>query len=132
MAKGKTNHTIAKVAAALRAADGIVPRAAEALGLARQNVHERIARSPQLQAVMAEIDDDMKDHAEGAIAKALKAGDMATVRWYAERKMRDKYGARIEIGLDTAGLEGLAAAIAKGGADAIRLAKAAIAAGQFP
>jgi len=82
--------------------------------------------------VLVSIGEDMKANARSAIADALAAKDMATVRWYADRKMRDEgYGPRVEIGLDTAALEGLAEALAKGGVDALRLAKAAIASGQF-
>src|SRR5471030_1907298 len=94
---GVKRFTIAQIAAALRKHDGLIPRAASELKTARQAIHERISRSPELRAVLVEIEEDLRTDARGAIAAALKAGDMPTVRWFAERKMRDEgYGTKID------------------------------------
>lgn len=125
---GSKRFNILQIASALRKHDGIVPRAAQELNTPRQTIHERIARSTELQAVMLEIEQDMKDNAEGAIAAAIKNGDMPTVRWFAERRMREKYGARVDVEIDTAALEALAEAIAAhGGMTGLRAVRAVLA-----
>ena len=83
-----TRHTIKQIEAALCQADGQPSLAARDLGISRQAIHERIHSSPRLQAVMEEIRAEMLELAEGNIAKALRAGDMAVTRWYLERKGR--------------------------------------------
>lgn len=127
VAKGRKKFTIGMIAAALIKHDGLVPRAAEELKTDRQTIHDRISRSAELQATIRDIDEGMKVNARGAIAEALRAKDMPTVRWYAERKMRDEgFGTRIETGVDTAQIERIVEAIAKGGPTAIRSVLAAV------
>lgn len=127
MAKGGTKFSNAKIAAALRKHDGLIPRAADELKTARQTIQGRIDRSQELQAVMAEIENDLHDECEGQILKAVKAGDMATARWYAERKMRNRgYGTKVETAVDAASVEKLAEAIGRGGLAAIRAIQAAL------
>lgn len=120
--------TIAAIAAALRKHGGLIPRAADELKTSRQSIHERIDRSPELKAVLLEIEEDMKTDARGAISDALKAKDMPTVRWFAERKMRDEgFGTKIETAIDAGQIERIAEAIAKsGGLAALRAIKASI------
>jgi hypothetical protein len=126
MAPPKFNRS--QIAKALRGADGMVAKAAAALGTDRQTIHERIGRSVELQAVLRETGDNLKDMARGTIYAALKAGDAQMARWYAERKMRDEgYGTKLEMVVDTAQLERLAEAIARGGIGTLRAVKAALA-----
>jgi len=125
-AKRFTNGVIA---AALRKHNGVVPRAAEELKTARQTLHSRIARSPKLQSVQIEIIDEMKDAARGAIAASIRRGDMVTVRWFAERKMKDEgYGTHSATSTDNAAvIDKIAAAIACAGIEACRAVAAALA-----
>ena len=112
---------------ALTATDGMVSAAAEALGVARQTIHQRIQRSPELQAHQTRIAEACLEWAEGAIRSAIKNKDMATVRWFAERKMRHMgYGTRVENSIDTAQLDRIIEAIAACGPAAIRAVRAAI------
>jgi hypothetical protein len=128
LAVNKKRFTNVQIAAALWKHDGIVPRAAEELATKRQVIHARIDRSPELQAMQAEITDSIRDYARGTIYGGLKAGDAQMARWYAERKMRDEgYGTKVETTVDTAQIERLVDAIAKGGLGALRAVKAALA-----
>lgn len=118
--------SIAQIAGMLKKHDGVIPRAAKELGTDRQALHARIARSPELQQAMRDIEDDLKAETQGAITSAIRAGDMATARWYAERKMRKEgYGTRIETAVDDAQIEAFLAGLG-GNPKAYRAALAAL------
>lgn len=99
--------SITKVEKALREHHGVILRAAEACGVARMTLYKFIEANPSLQEVRAEMDEELLDVAESAITTALKASDMKTVRWYAERKGKNRgYTTRQEMtGADGGPLE---------------------------
>lgn len=106
------HFTIRQIAAALRKTDGIPAHAAKLLGTGRTTVHDRIARSPVLQALVKEITTDLDDQAEGNIAALLRAGDVQITKWYAERKLRHRgYGTKIEAGIDDGQVEAFIASL---------------------
>src|SRR5690242_1223433 len=103
-------HTIKQIEAALRSNSGQPSLAARELGVSRQAIHERIKRSPQLQTVISDIDSELLEIGQGQIAKAMRAGDMATVRWFMERKGRDLgYSKQSEQRLSDAQIEAIIA-----------------------
>lgn len=79
-----------KVEAALRQHHGILSKAAEACGVARMTMYRFIENNPGLEEVRMECSEELLDVAETAIANAIKVGDMKTVRWYTERKGKDR------------------------------------------
>ena len=103
-----TWHTIKQIEAALRNNDGQPSLAARELGVSRQAIHERIKRSPALQTVVTDIDSELLEIGKGQIAKAMRAGDMPTVRWFMERKGRDLgYGKQSEVIMSDVQIEGI-------------------------
>lgn len=85
--KGKVSNK--SIVAALIAADGNVAAAGRALGITRQSIGERIARNPKIQAVLDEFEILAGDYATGNIMRALIAGDVATSRWWKEKRDPD-------------------------------------------
>ena len=72
---------------------GVISLVARELGTSRQNIHQRIKASPELQAAVAEAEDELLDVAEGHVARLIRQGDRATVVWYLSRKGRSRgYG----------------------------------------
>lgn len=89
-----TKATLKQCAAALYKHGGIVMKAAAELGIDRSTLAERISKNPTLQKVKAEVEEILKDKAEGNIHEALEAGDITTSRWYVQQKAKDRgYGA---------------------------------------
>jgi hypothetical protein len=85
--------TQAVISAAIKRHSGLIGKIARALGTSRQNIHQRIRASPELQAAMAEVDDELLDVAEGNIARLIRQGDRATIMWYLSGKGRSRgYG----------------------------------------
>ena len=131
--KGFKDRTIKQYAAALTKHDGCAPRAAEELGLSPHAVRARIKNSPELQKLIADINEQNREYAQGNITKALKEGDAEMTRFYARTKMRNEgYGTQIAVDVDTAALDALAEAIGMGGATAVRAALAALTGGEVP
>jgi len=86
-------HSIAQIEAALHKADGRPAAAARILGISRQAMHDRIARTPRLREVIEEIEQTLLDLAEGAIIKAVRAGHFPTIKWFLDRRGRKRgYG----------------------------------------
>jgi hypothetical protein len=79
-------HSLAQIEAALRKADGRPAAAARLLGMTRQAMHDRIARTPHLAQLVSDIEQTLLDEAEGVIRRAVRAGDRATIRWYLDRR----------------------------------------------
>jgi hypothetical protein len=72
---------------------GVISFVARELGTSRQNIHQRIKVSPELQAAVTEVEDELLDVAEGHVARLIQEGDFATIRWYLNRKGRSRgYG----------------------------------------
>jgi hypothetical protein len=84
------NITEAQLIAALRKHAGVYVLAARELGCDRANVRARVMRSEKLQALIAEIDAEIGDVAEGVIFDALMKKDRNMAKWYAERKLRGR------------------------------------------
>jgi hypothetical protein len=95
--------------------------------MTRQGLHDRLNKSEDLRRALEEIREELRDMARGNIFKALREGDYAMTRFYAERQMRDEYGPRVKVEGDTAAIERLADAIASGGESVIRAVQAALA-----
>ena len=83
---GKSHVSDAMLKAALRAYAGNLSQAAKACRLSRQSVWERVRRSPELQAFIAEIEQEVGDLAQSNVVEAIKAGDAIMTRWYLERR----------------------------------------------
>lgn len=77
-----------KLKAALKKHAGVFAQAAAELGLTRQAVSMRVARSKELQAYVEEVQATIDDLATSVIVDALLKRDRATARWWKER--RDK------------------------------------------
>ena len=58
---------IRQIESALRKTHGLIAHAAEILNVSRPAIHDRIKRSPQLQAVMAEIEERLIDQSENVV-----------------------------------------------------------------
>lgn len=86
-----------RVMMALESVGGIMTAAAHKLGVNRSTLYRFMDEHPDLKAYRADIEEQTKDMAEGKIFMAIRKGEMDTVRWYADRKMRDRgYGHRSE------------------------------------
>lgn len=107
MARGQKNLSIRKVENALRACDGVLILAAEACGVHRHTLRKFMDKHPELYEVKVEVDEELLDVAENAVIRDLRAGEMKTVRWYMERKGKNRgYSSRIEqTGPDGAPME---------------------------
>jgi hypothetical protein len=82
-----------RVKAALLRHAGNITGAAQALHMSRQALHARVQRSPELQTAARDAREQIADIADSKIVQSIKRGDMATVRWFADRQMRDRgYG----------------------------------------
>lgn len=96
-ATGPKNITEKALRAALRKHAGIPVLAARELGCDRSNVAHRIARSPALQALVAEIEAEVDDMTDGVIIDTLGRRDGAgrptkdaqnMARWRKDHKLR--------------------------------------------
>ncbi len=79
-------HSIAQIEAALRKAAGRPTAAARLLGISRQAMHDRIARTPHLAEVVFDIEETLLDQAESVVWRALRAGDLKMTKWVLERR----------------------------------------------
>ncbi len=119
MARHKT-VTDANLELALRKNAGIKSLAANAVGITRQAVQDRVAKSERLQRVLVEIEETTMDMAEGVILSGIRAKDKQTARWYAERKGKGRgYASKTELSISDDDLEAVVAAFG-GNLDALR------------
>lgn len=96
-ATGPKNISIPQIKAALRKNAAVLTLAARDLGCDRSNIVKRIERTPELQDLVAQIEQEVGDAAEAVIKNKILAGDGETARWYARYKLRDRgYSQRIE------------------------------------
>lgn len=87
-----------RVMMALESVGGIMTAAAHKLGVNRSTLYRFMDEHPDLKAYRADIEEQTKDMAEGKILTAIRKGEMDTVRWYADRKMRDRgYGHQAKL-----------------------------------
>lgn len=93
-------------------------RAAEDLGIDRSTLHVRIQKTPRLQAVKAETEEELKDEAEGGLRELVLAKDPAMIRFYLVQKAKDRGFGKLSVdddqldailgGMSEAGLKALA------------------------
>lgn len=82
--------SVAKAEKALREHNGVILYAAEACGVSRQTFWRFMQVHPELEEVRAECDETLLDIGDKYISDALKNGDMKTIRWYQERKGKNR------------------------------------------
>ena len=99
--------TKGRVAQALNATGAIVADTTGVLGVSRQALYKFMERHPDLRVLRTEIEEELLDIAESNVIAAIRAGDMKTVRWFLERKGKDRgYSTRQETtGADGGPLE---------------------------
>lgn len=105
--KALTEKDYHRVEAALRLHNGIILQAAAALGVHRHTLRRYIDEYPDLEDVRAEADEELIDVAESHLVTNIKEGDMKTIRWYLERKGKNRgFNTRNEVtGADGSPLE---------------------------
>lgn len=92
-----SNITNAQLMAALRKHAGVYVLAAQELDTSRQNVWQRVNRSPELQAFVAQIEEEVLDAAEAVVKSSILARDKQMTRWYLERKGKGRgWSTRVE------------------------------------
>ncbi len=127
---GPKGVTEQQLIAALRKWGGIKALAANECGVTRQTMHDRVERSPKLQAMIKEIEEETLDLGEGHIVKGVREGDKDYVRMYMTQKGRKRgYGNKVENSLDRTQLEAIATAL---GGDPAVLRRALIDLGEDP
>lgn len=98
--------TFSKVEQAIRASDGIIAHAARSLGCSRVVLYKWLEKYPELELVREEAEAELGDEGENFVAQAIRNGDMKTIRWYLERRRKDRFSTRQEqTGADGAPLE---------------------------
>ena len=99
--------SIKKAAAALREHDGVITYAAEACGVSRQYFTKFMGLHPELEEVRDEAGEVLLDIGDKHISTAVRGGDMKTIRWFQERKGKNRgYNTRVEqTGADGGALE---------------------------
>lgn len=102
-----TAKDLPRVIEMLRMCGGIKSVAAEKLNVGRTTLYAFLNDHAEALEAAAEIDDEIKDIAEGKVIMAIRAGDMQTVRWYLELKGKDRgYARRVEsVGKDGGPIE---------------------------
>lgn len=85
--------TVEAVKVALENAGGLKTAASLLLGVHRSTLYRFMDEYPEIKEASRDIDEQTKDMAEGQVLKAIKNGDMNTVRWFLDRKARERgYG----------------------------------------
>lgn len=93
----KPKLSIARAKQALEKSGSIRTIAAKMLAVHRSTLCSFMNKHPSLQAFADDIEEVLKDDAEDQVIKAIRAGDMPTVRWYMELKGKDRgYVRRVE------------------------------------
>lgn len=96
---GPLGITEAELKAALLKNAAIYALAAQDLKCSRENVQQRVERSAELMAFCKEIEATVGDACKGGIYELItKKKDPATMRWYAERKLRHEgFSTKVDI-----------------------------------
>lgn len=71
--------TIEQIASAIRAKDGNITDAASALGVTRDAINKRIAKSVELKRLVADAREELVDLAESEARKQIKQGNTAII-----------------------------------------------------
>lgn len=82
--------TNAQIAEALENSAGIMSAAAQQLGVQRAAVSRRVAKSPRLTRLLAEVKARMLDLAESKLLQGLKNGDKTYVIFYLKTQGRER------------------------------------------
>jgi len=90
MSKRKGAVSVAKLKDALIKCHGVMFHAAEMCGVHRHTVKRMCDLHPELEEARQHAEEELIDVGEGQVAAAVKAGDMKTVRWYLERKGKQR------------------------------------------
>lgn len=115
MTKGRRKFSTAELISALRKHAGIQTDAARELGVHRSAVHKRVQRDPTVRAELREIETENIDEAEGVIRAAILAGDLATSRWFLDRRGGHLgYGSRPTLRLSSNDIAAIVATLAEG------------------
>ena len=91
--------TIGQIKRALINQAGIIPLAAQELGMTRQSLHERVNKRPDLKAFAKALTEEVKGVARDNIMSAILSGDLKTSRWYLERVAKDEFGNSVGVRL---------------------------------
>ncbi|OHV87921.1 hypothetical protein ORS3428_03850 [Mesorhizobium sp. ORS 3428] len=82
---------------ALRAHAGIKTAAAAALKVGKTTLYAFLKAHPNVMEAAADVDEEILDIAESQVVKAIREGDLPTVRWFLELKGKDRgYVRRVE------------------------------------
>lgn len=94
---GESRLSTATVAEALRQAAAIKSVAAQKLGISRSYLYDYIRAHPDLEDVIADVEEQTLDLAETQLVKALGEGDGQSVRFYLKTKGKNRgYTERVE------------------------------------
>lgn len=94
----KPSLTNERVLAAMESTAGVRRLAAEMLGVSRVTLWRYIQDHPEIHEALYEIDEGSKDIAEAQVHIAIEAGDGQMVRWFLDRKAKDRgYGHTTEV-----------------------------------
>lgn len=92
------------MARALRYTRGMVATAAHNLGISRQAIYNRLARSPGLAELIENERERITDFAETKLLDAMRAGDVPALRFYLSTQGRKRgYVMRTETDLTSDG-----------------------------
>ena len=87
-----------KIEQALRLNGGFIKYTAEALGIAPITLRNRIKKSPRLQQVVQEVQDDLIELAELKLIEKIKEGNLPAIFFYLKCKGKHKgYVERREV-----------------------------------
>lgn len=90
-ATGSKGISDAQVIEALRKNGGVISLAAQALGVRRQSLSERVNANPALKAARDEADEDVTDIAQAVVVEAIVKGkDRKLAQWWLERRGRNR------------------------------------------
>lgn len=80
-------HTVAEVMMALKKNANVPARAADALGITRQSLCERIANSDELKAFRLDLDGTVNDAARSIVlTEIIKKKSVKVAQWWLERR----------------------------------------------
>ena len=79
-----------KILNAIPGTEGVLKRIAERIGCDRTVLWKKLKQWPELNEVIEQERETVKDTVELAIYKAIKAGNTAMIIYYAKTKMKDR------------------------------------------
>lgn len=79
-----------KVKLALETHNGIISYAAKACGVSRVTIYKFLDKHPELKEVREQATEELIDVAERYVQDAVEEKDMKTIRWFLERKGKER------------------------------------------